>query len=332
MNIMRTIKILLGFALAALIFTSCTDDNAEPKISWDGALSKIIDFGVESEYNVDLSIVVNAEAGIKNFEITQVTWTGDEYESFVIAGPTGYSGLIDYTYNFTQTLTEADFANGVDKIEFEAVVTDDDDVTVTKSFIAYIYADHTVTFDVKDASDNVIDDAIITFDDSTYAAGNYVINYVDPETPFTYSVAKEGYQTVTVTDFEIMEDTIVSVVLIQEMSEWSDDVILTLESQSTWATYNTVRVEEFESAEMGVICSGTDVDIATITKTDACEGWVVIDDISTILSYDNLATTYAAGTPVTTLDLDVDHYSKTFAEKYFVSKIGDEYVLVHYKN
>jgi hypothetical protein len=116
------------------------------------------------------------------------------------------------------------------------------------------------------------------------------------------------------------------------MSDWIGDVILTLESQSTWATYNTVGVTEFESAEIGVICSGTDVAIATITKTDACEGWVVIDDISTILSYNNLATTYSAGTPVTTLDLDVEHYSKTFAEKYFISKIGDDYVLVHYKN
>jgi hypothetical protein len=328
---MRTIKILMGFAIAALIFTSCNDDNAEPNISWDGALSKIIDFGVESEYNVDLAIAVNAEAGIKTFEITQITYTGEDYTSFIISGPEGFSGLIDYTYNFTQTLSETDFANGVDKIEFEFAVTDDDDVSSTKSFIAYLYADHTITFDVKDASDNVIDDAIVTFGDSTYAAGTYVINYVDPAT-YSYSVAKEGYQTVSVTDFEVSEDATVSVVLNKDMSDWIGDVILTLESQSTWATYNTVGVTEFESAEIGVICSGTDVAIATITKTDACEGWVVIDDISTILSYNNLATTYSAGTPVTTLDLDVEHYSKTFAEKYFISKIGDDYVLVHYKN
>jgi hypothetical protein len=323
---MKAIKVLSLIFAAVLIFSSCNNETAEPTITWDGNLSKTMDFAIEDNYVIDLSVVVDAEAGIKSFAVNKYVYTGEDYTLVSLTAPTGYVDLATFSYDFTETIDETDFPDGVTKIVFEFEITDNEDRVVSKDFTVFVIAYYTLTFDVKDAFDAAVADASVTIGDSTYTAGVYAID-VEVGT-YTYSVAKTGYQTVTVADFEVSVDQTIDVMLNQELSVYSDTVLLALEGQQAWATYNGTAVPNFQSNDIGVAFTYTDAGIGRITTTANCDGWVVIDDVSTVADYYQLVNAYTGGTPVTQLDLLVDQ--RVYAEKYFVAKIGTEYKLVHY--
>ncbi len=73
-----------------------------------------------------------------------------------------------------------------------------DDMQVFPRSIGDIYLDgvpaFTITFDVKDEQDNAVSDAVVTFDDESYAAGEYVFEEVLAGN-YEYSVEKDGFYT-----------------------------------------------------------------------------------------------------------------------------------------
>ncbi|HXK81941.1 MAG TPA: carboxypeptidase-like regulatory domain-containing protein [Bacteroidales bacterium] len=327
---MKVVKLLSLLFVAAFIFSACNNETAEPTINWDGNLSKTMDFALETEYLIDLDVAVNAEAGIKSFVINKYVYEGEDYSTVEITGPAGYVDEIDYTYNFTYTVDETDFPAGVTQIVFEFEVIDNEDRAVTKEFTVFNSEYFTLTFDVKDAFGNDVANAIITFDGIAYEAGDYVIDLVAPGT-YGYTVEKQGYETVTITDYEVTANATVDVVLNQNIVDaWIGDVILAVEGQETWASYNGNAVTEFQSTVIGVAYTYTNAGIGRITPTDNCEGYVVVNDISEITNYYTLTNSYLDGSAVQQIDFNVDEV-RAYEEMYFISKVDGDYVLVHYK-
>ena len=138
---------------------------------------------------------------------------------------------------------------------------------------------------------------------------------------FTVTDNNEG------TNNTIQTLTMVAPVVNTPLSTYSAEIYL---SNQSWATYNTYETNT-ENTSIGVKQTGSNVGIITIVTTTGCDGWVVINDVATITNYEALQAAYT-GTPVTTLDLSVNELGKAYVEKYFVSKVGTAYYLVHYKN
>jgi hypothetical protein len=325
---MKVVKLLSLLFVAAFIFSACNNETAEPTINWDGNLSKTMDFEVEADYLIDIDVAVNAEAGIKSFMINKYVYEGEDYSTIEITGPAGYVDEIDYTYNFMYLVDQSDFPAGVTKIEFEFEVIDNEDRAVTKVFTVFNTDYYTLTFDVKDAFGSDVADAIVTFNGVEFDAGEYVIEFVEPGT-YDYSVAKDGYETVTVTDYEVTEDATIEVELIQLLSAYSENVLITQSVTSAYATYNGVRVEDTENTVIGVKYDTNTTDRIVIKTTANCEGWVIVADDS-YTSYDEIATAYTNGTAVTETELEYDYDSKPYSTVYFISKVDGAYLLVKY--
>lgn len=323
---MKVVKLLSLLFVAAFIFSACNNETAEPTINWDGNLSKTMDFALETEYLIDLDVAVNAEAGIKSFVINKYVYEGEDYSTVEITGPAGYVDEIDYTYNFTYTVDETDFPAGVTQIVFEFEVIDNEDRAVTKEFTVFNTDYYTLTFDVKDASGNDVADAIVTFNGVEYDAGEYVIDFVEPGT-YDYSVAKDGYETVSVTDYEVTENATIEVELIQLLSDWSDNVLLGLQAYATYqGTTAPGSSNEIIGFEYTTNPTGT---TARVEKLSSCDGWVEVDNADHTTMAE-IISAYNAGVVITQADLEFDYEAKAFTERFFISKIGNDYKLVKY--
>lgn len=325
---MKVVKLLSLLFVAAFIFSACNNETAEPTINWDGNLSKTMDFEVEADYLIDIDVAVNAEAGIKSFMINKYVYEGEDYSTIEITGPAGYVDEIAYTYNFMYLVDESDFPAGVTKIEFEFEVIDNEDRAVTKVFTVFNTDYYTLTFDVKDDAGNDIADAVVTFNGVEHTAGEYVIEFVEPGT-YDYSVAKAGYETVTVTGYEATENATIIVELVQLLSTYSENVLITQDVTSGYATYDGVRVEDTENTVIGVKYHTNTASTIVIKTTTNCEGWVIVDN-DDYTSYSEIETAYTSGTPVTETELAFDYDQKPYAAQYFISKVDGEYLLVKY--
>lgn len=333
---MRTVKILLAVLAAVVIFNSCKKDYAEPTITWTpDKLSHFVDFEDATTFNIDLNITFAAEAGIKEIVIWKHVYHSEETTpvSTILDAPTGYDALTTFDYNFVTSNVADDFSGGVTKIVYEFEVTDASETPQMKSQEYSLIVSnevYTVTFEVEDEQGNAITDATVTFDGVEMTSAPYVFSYI-PEGTYTYSVAKDGYTGVSVYDFVMpANDTTVNVELALNIaSTWTGPIIIALQTQISWASYNGTPVTIYQSDEIGVAFTYTDAGIGRITTTANCTGWVLVDDINAITTVSDIAVAYNAGTPVTQLDLLVDE--RAYAEKYFVAKIGTTYKLVHYK-
>lgn len=121
----------------------------------------------------------------------------------------------DLNYTFTN-LQPGDYIAGV-----QAVYTSGSSAIVTEPFtIEGTPVTYNVTFVVKDQNEQLITDAVVTFDGTAQAAGVYVIEEVEAGT-YAYSVAKAGYTpssgNVTVVD----QDVTVNVVLNQIINTYT---------------------------------------------------------------------------------------------------------------
>ena len=85
-------------------------------------------------------------------------------------------------------------------------VNDDKNVEVILQLITY-----DVTFAVYDEDENAITNAVVTFDGTENAPGDYLFEDVEPGN-YDYTVEKEGYHTVS-GNLDIEEDTIVEIIL-----------------------------------------------------------------------------------------------------------------------
>ncbi len=329
---MRTVKVLLALFAAVVIFNSCKKEYAEPTIAWTpDDLSQYVDFADDATYNKTLNIEFAAEAGISEIVIWKHIYQGLDVTSVVLDPPTGYDALLTFDYTFTTTHVASDFAEGVTKIVYEFEVTDKSEVAQTKTkeysfFIDEVYA---ATFTVKDEQGVAITDATVTFNGVEMTAAPYVFNFI-PEGTYTYSVAKAGYSSVTVSDFVMAaNDTTVNVELLMDLSAWSANTMISM--QPTYAMYHNVAVTSNENATIGFKYTtnngaGT---AAVVTKTTGCDGWVEVANAD-YTTETQIAAAYAAGTVISTADLAFDYEAKAFAPRYFISKVGTEYYLVKY--
>ncbi|MDD3740821.1 MAG: carboxypeptidase-like regulatory domain-containing protein [Bacteroidales bacterium] len=337
---MKKVKILslLFVAFAAVaFFNSCNKEYALPTVAWEGPVSVIVDFESEDNYDVNLAITFGAEAGLNEIHIFKYSYSGlDDMTTVEMAAPTGYTDLTTFDYTFTDDNDAADFTGGVTKIVYEFVVTDAELQETTKEYTIFVVEAYSVTFVVKDEADNAIADAIVTFNGVANTAGDYVVNYVEVGT-YEYSVAKAGYQTVTVTDFVMPEnDTTVDVVLVQNIdAEWSAEIPLALYGQTAWASYDGNPVTNYMSNVIGVAFNFTDATTVKIEDTDyaggslGCEGWVIVTDLENLTTQASLATAWEAGTEIHEYELPYDQH-KAYAPVYFISKMGSTYKLVYY--
>ena len=326
---MKNVKILLVFVAAVAILSGCNKEYTEPTIAWEGSLSAMVGFEDETNYDVDLAITFGAEAGISEIEVWKHIYEGLDVTSVTLIAPTGYDALTTFDYNFVADNSIDDFNGGVTKVVYEFIVTDSELQTETAEYTIFVIEAYSVTFNIVDADAAAIADAIVTFNGVANDAGVYVFNQIETGT-YGYTIAKDGYETVTVTDYVLGEaDATIDVTLVQSLpTTWTGPVLLALQGQQSWATYESNPVTIYESDLIGTGFTYTDGTTVRITTTASCEGWVVVDDVTGMSIYQDVVDAYTAGTAVTQLDLDFDQ--RAYAEKYYVAKIGTDYVLVHY--
>ncbi|MDD3685400.1 MAG: carboxypeptidase-like regulatory domain-containing protein [Bacteroidales bacterium] len=330
---MKTVKIVLALLAAVVIFNSCTKEYAVPTITWTpDNLSQFVDFEDETTWNQTLNITFGAEAGISEIKIWKHVYTAAEIDptTTLLDAPTGYDALTTFAYAFTTTHAAADFAGGVTKIVYEFEVTDASETpqTTAKEYTFFSEDVYSVTINVEDEQGVAIEDATVTFNGVEKTAAPYVFNYI-PVDNYEYTVEKAGYTTVNVTDFAVDSDTTITVEMIKNLSAWSSDVMISLLDN---AYYNHIAVPDHENTTIGFSYYTnpvTPANHAQVKKTANCTGWVEVT-VDNYTTQAELAAAYEAGTEISEAFLGFDYEAKTFAGKIFISKIGDEYVLVKY--
>jgi hypothetical protein len=332
---MKKIGILMIIVTAAaFFFSSCNKEYAEPTIAWTpNDLSHYVDFDDETTFDVDLAVSFAAEAGIANIQITKYIYEGDVETVVSLTSPTGFDGLTSFDYAFSATNLAADF-DGVTEIVYEFVVTDDSETPQSTkkeyTILNVIPETYTVTFNVVDEADAVITDATITFDGVTNAAGEYTFSA--KAGTYEYTVAKDGYDNVTVTDYVMADnDATITVELLLSLSAWSADIPLALVTETDWAIYNEILIGTSENTTIGFAFTYTDGSTFRVTKTSNCDGWVLVDETDALAYTANsqITAAYTAGDKITEYDLPAT-IAKTYEARYFISKVGDEYLLVKY--
>lgn len=334
---MKTVKIVLALLAAVVIFNSCTKEYAVPTIAWTpDNLSQFVDFEDETTWNQTLNITFGAEAGISEIKIWKHVYTAAEIDptTTLLDAPTGYDALTTFAYAFTTTHAAADFAGGVTKIVYEFEVTDASETpqTTAKEYTFFSEDVYSVTINVQDEQGVAITDATVTFGGVELTAAPYVFNYV-PEGTYEYSVVKAGYATVNVTDFAMATaDTAITVEMLMNIdATWSAEIPLALISETGWAQYNGTLVGTHENTTIGFAFTYTDGATFRVTKTSNCTGWVLVNEADALAftTKSQLETAYIAGTEIAQYELPAT-FAKTYAPRYFISKIGDEYLLVKY--
>ncbi len=326
---MKTIKMLAFFAAALFIMSSCTTETAEPTITWEGNVSQFHN-PTDGDYAHTINLVIAAEAGITDFIIWKHVYRGINVTTTEVEGPEGFENALTYNYEFNIAIAGTEFTGGVTKVVYEFEVKDAEVRTVTEEFTVFVDEMYKVTFVVNDEAGEPIEDAIITFNEVTYAAGVYVTDFVEAGT-YAYSVTKAGYVPVNVAEYVVEGDQEVTVVMEAALSAYSADVPLALISEVAWATYMGTVVGTHTSDVIGFAFTFTDGAIFRVAKTANCDGWVLVDAATAdaFISKAELATAYAAGDEITTYDLPAT-IAKAFEVRYFIAKFGTEYKLVKY--
>lgn len=333
---MKTVKILLLFVAAVAMLSACKDDDeiAKPTLSFtNNVTSEEIDFSAAASKDVLFNVTVKAEGKIKNFTVKEYYVKADGKNSNEITDAKNYSGKTDYTYTYEKTYTAADFADGVTKIEVEFYVVDNEGQGATKVFTITQKGTTTdgykVTFTVKDAAGTAIQDAEIEFNgkkQTTYvfegiAAGDHA-----------YKVNKSGYSEKTGTVNVKDQDVTVDVVLDATLGAYTRAGIVLKENGGQNVTYDGVTYSSAENTVMGIKYKGnygsTSPYTARIETISATATLVEVNNDS-YTTVDALETAYTAGTKVSTIDFYSDDM-KAYAVKYFISKVGENYILVKY--
>ncbi len=329
---MKKLSILLLItAAAAILFSSCNKEYAEPTIAFTpDNLSHYVDFADETTFDVAFDVKFDAEAGINSIEIWKYITFADGTETSVsLTAPTGYDGLTSFDYAFAATNVATDF-DGVEDIVYEFIVTDASETPQSTkkeyTIINVIPEVYTVTFNVVDEADAAIDDAVVTFNGVTNAAGEYT--FEAEAGTYEYIVAKEGYQNVTVTEYVLGEANVtIDVTLVAELSAWSDDVMISLLDN---AFYNSIAVPDHENTTIGFKYTTNTATTGVVVPTANCTGWVEVDNTDYTTAAE-LEAAFTAGPTITTADLEFDYEApKGYTERIFISKVDDKYLLVKY--
>lgn len=132
---------MMFVAVVATSLTSCTDGDGVlkdgPGITFvPNETSKEISFADESTQTVEFKAIIEAESEVSTFIITEYVYKNGSVASNVVfdEDETDFKGETEKNYNFSRVFTTTDFEEGVDKIEYQFVVTDKEDKEVTKTF------------------------------------------------------------------------------------------------------------------------------------------------------------------------------------------------------
>lgn len=134
---MKKINVLLVLMLvvAMVAINGCKKDDEEkpaPTIAFSGGDSKEVDLNTQTSEQVVFNATITAEGKIESFTIVK-TVTGTQTTTTTTAIDAA-KGETSYVHNFDYTFTDADFANGVTKIEYTFNVTDKQAISVSKTF------------------------------------------------------------------------------------------------------------------------------------------------------------------------------------------------------
>lgn len=167
------------------------------------------------EVNVvdDITVEVILQAIPETFTVTFDV--KDEDEQPITDAVVTFNGIENEPGNYVfEEVEEGTYSYLVEKegyhtAEGEATIEDDKTIEIVLTEIPE--DTFTVTFDVKDQDGESIENAVITFDGTTYDAGHYVFEDI-AEGTYAYEVEKEGYHTVE-DEVEVNDDVTVEVVM-----------------------------------------------------------------------------------------------------------------------
>jgi|GEM_PF-952647 len=268
--------------------------------------------GVRAVYTTGESDIVN-----KNFEIEAEQFTvtfsiADEDAQPVTGATITFDGVTndpgDYVF---EGITAGTYAYTVEKDGYLVV---EDNLTVEDNTLEEVILQQetfTVTFDVRDAQDDPVTGATITFDGVTNNPGEYVFEEITAGT-YAYTVEKDGYLIVE-DDLTVEDDTFEEVILQQEtftvtfdVRDDQDDPVtgatITFDGvtnnpgdyvfeEITAGTYDfLVEKTGYKTKEGGVTVTDEDMEVTVILETDD----VMVDDPhgDELIVYPNPATDY----------------------------------------
>jgi len=165
--------------------------NADEAHDANDGYPYLVEMPEEESFQVTFVILDEEDDPIDHAVITLNDQTQD-------AGDYVFDDVLPGTYNY---IVEAD---GFETAEGEVTVSDQDvTVEVTLTAIPELY---TVTFDIVSEEGFIVEEAVITFDGTTYEPGEYVFENIEPG-EYAYHVYKESYEeiegTVTVVDEDV---------------------------------------------------------------------------------------------------------------------------------
>ena len=112
-------------------------------------------------------------------------------------------------------------------------------------------------------------------------------------------------------------------------ANWQGPIYLAHPSTSSYASINGTNVRETESTIIGVkVIENNTSNQTKIGVTTNCEGFVVVTE--DYASVEELEAAYTAGSAATSIWLDAEFHAKNYAEKKFIAKVDNAYVLVKY--
>ena len=173
-----------------------TDILGTPRPHGEGYDIGAYEYTGESGYTLTFQIENQSGTTINN---ASITFNGSTRP----AGVYTLHGIEEGTYDFSVA------APGYETYVYNGLVVEEDmEIPVIMTAVPT----YNISFDVKDNNNNPVTNAVVTLGEITNPQGNYTFNDV-PGGAYNYSVTAAGYQTVSVTGYEVNADATIEVVM-----------------------------------------------------------------------------------------------------------------------
>ena len=171
--------------------------NADEAHDANDGYPYLVEMPEEESFQVTFVILDEEDDPIDHAVITLNDHTQDE-------GDYVFDEVLPGTYNYIVEADDFETAEG-------EVTVSDQDVTV-EVILTAIPELYTVTFDIVSEEGFIVEEAVITFDGTTYEPGEYVFENIEPG-EYAYHVYKESYEEVEGTVNVVDEDVTVELTL-----------------------------------------------------------------------------------------------------------------------
>ncbi|MDR2010165.1 MAG: hypothetical protein LBQ22_06765 [Bacteroidales bacterium] len=220
-------KYLMFLLVLLTVFNACDEggNHTEPVIKWNnGHHSESLNFRNSEEVEFSLSMTFDADAGIKNIRISEITYNGDNNVIKIkeLSEPDGYSGKDFFEYTFSKVYKKSDFTNNNSRIDLKFEISDNDGQYAYAIYSLSKLPDeegevttYSVYFNIKDGSGFDVTNAIVTFNESVNVENDYLFYNILPGT-YRYVISKAEYSAatglVTVVDHDVSVDIVLEYV------------------------------------------------------------------------------------------------------------------------